>query len=110
MKQIILNVSDGVTEIEIQSRTISDKVWAKVVLDEARGDTITLDVDCHGKIALRKITPLEFVDEMNKIARESGLDEEVAHSRMDALMCRVLAEQGFGKGVSVFDQQSKYYA
>lgn len=110
MKQIILNVSDGVTEIEIQSRTISDKVWAKVVLDEARGDTITLDVDCHGKIALRKITPLEFVDEMNKIARECGLDEEVAHSRMDALMCRVLAEQGFGKGVSVFDRQSKHYA
>jgi hypothetical protein len=109
VKQIILNVSDGVTEIEIQSRTISDKVWAKVVLDEVRGDTITLDVDCHGKIALRKITPVDFLNEMNKIARESGLDEEVAHSRMDALMCRVLQEQGFGTGVRVFNMQSKGY-
>lgn len=109
MKQIILNVSDGVTEIELQSRTISDKAYAKVILDEVCGDTITLDVDCHGKVALRKITPVEFLNEMNKIARESGLDEEVAHSRMDALMCRVLAEQGFGKGVSVFDQQLKHY-
>jgi predicted RNase H-like nuclease (RuvC/YqgF family) len=110
MKQIVINVSDGVKEIEISSRKCDNMGLAIVGLDAIAGDTVTIDVDCSGKMELRKITPVEFLNEMNKIARESGFDEEVAHSRMGALMCRVLAEQGFGEGVSVFDQQSKHYA
>lgn len=110
MKQIVINVSDGVKEIEISSRKCDNLGLVIVGLDAIAGDTVTIDVDCSGKMELRKITPLEFVNEMNKIARDCGRDAEVAHSRMDALMCRVLQEQGFREGVSVFDQQSKYYA
>lgn len=110
MKQIVINVSEGVKEIEISSRKCDNLGLAIVGLDAIAGDTVTIDVDCSGKMEVRKITPLEFRDQMDKIARECGRDEEVAHSRMDALMCRVLQEQGFREGVQVFDRQSKYYA
>ena len=109
MKQIILNVSEGVKKINIQTREPCTESYVQLVLDEIVGDPVILDVDCSGKIELRKITPADFVYQMNEIAREYGHDEEVAHRRMDDLICRVLREQGFASGVQVFNRQSKYY-
>ena len=55
-------------------------------------------------------TPDQFYIQMQKIREELGGDEEVAHARMDDLMCRVLAELGYRDGVGVFDKQDKWYA
>lgn len=56
------------------------------------------------------ITPEKFKYEMRKIREEFGDDEEIAHSRMDKLMCMVLVELGFMDGVEIFDKQNKWYA
>lgn len=109
MKQITLNVSEGVNKIEIHSFVIGGNAQGVIIPDELPGDIVTIDIDCSGKMELRKITPAEFAVQMDKIARECKLDKEAAHSRMDALMCRVLQEQGFGTGVQVFNMQSKGY-
>lgn len=110
MKQIVLNVSEGVNKIDIQAFLIGSSTRGMIILDELPGDTVTIDIDCSGQMEIRKITPVEFAVQMDKIARDYGRDEEVAHSRMDALMCRVLSEQGFKEGVSVFDRLSKHHA
>ena len=54
-----------------------------------------------------KISPEEFERRMREC--ESG-DYEVAHARMDELMCQVLRDLGYGTGIDVFDQQDKWYA
>lgn len=55
-------------------------------------------------------TPDQFRSQMQKIREELGGDEEVAHARMDDLMCRVLVELGYRDGVGIFDKQEKWYA
>ena len=39
-----------------------------------------------------------------------GIDRETSHRRMDALMCKVLEDLGYGKGVKVFKETPKWYA
>ena len=53
------------------------------------------------------MTPDEFREKM--IAAQSA-DAEVAHSKMDELMCELLRELGYGSGVDVFDYQERWYA
>ena len=55
-------------------------------------------------------TPDQFFLQMQKIREEVGDDEEIAHARMDDLMCRVLVELGYRDGVGVFGVQVKWYA
>jgi hypothetical protein len=55
-------------------------------------------------------TPEQFRDDMQKIREEVGGDEEVAHARMDNLLCRVLVELGYRDGVAIFDKQLKWYS
>lgn len=110
MKQIILNVSEGIKKIDIQTSEPRTKTYTQLILDELLDDTVIFDINGSGKLELRKLTPAEFLGQMTKIVLEYGHDEEVAHLRMDELICRVLREQGFDAGVRVFDQQSKHYA
>lgn len=60
------------------------------------------------KAEREKMTPDRFEAEMRKIAAID--DVERRHSDGDDLMCRVLTELGFGAGVAVFKQTTKYYA
>ena len=57
-------------------------------------------------------TPDEFFWEMFKIADADpdGLDAENAHKEADKLICRVLKELGYGKGVIVFREMERWYA
>ena len=52
----------------------------------------------------------EFYKQMKLIAEEHTDDEEVAHFKMDRLMCELLIDLGYEDGIEVFNEQSKYYA
>jgi hypothetical protein len=54
-------------------------------------------------------TPEQFRDDMQKIRKEVGGDEVIAHIRMDEVLCRVLVELGYRDGVAIFDKQAKWY-
>ena len=59
------------------------------------------------------ITPKEFADRMNKILKvnkKEGSDKEMNHSHADNLLCEVLKEQGFEKGVKFFLELDIWYA
>lgn len=54
------------------------------------------------------MTPTEFEEEMRKIWERWGTEE--AHRQADELLCRVLAELGYDKGVEIFRKAAKWYA
>lgn len=62
------------------------------------------------------MTPEDFAKYMKKHSQTlwppniGGIDRETSHRRMDALMCRVLEDLGYGKGVKVFKETPKWYA
>ncbi len=56
------------------------------------------------------ITPEEFYKQMKELHEKFGEDEEVAHSMMDDMICKVLMELGYQEGVDVFRNQAKWYA
>lgn len=56
------------------------------------------------------MTPNDFHKKMEKLRDELKDDPEVMHQQMDDLMCRVLQEQGFWKGVEIFQKSESWYA
>lgn len=57
------------------------------------------------------MTPDEFRDEMRKIYPIDGeCDEEIAHGNADELMCKLLTQFGYGEGVKIFNDATKWYA
>ena len=49
----------------------------------------------------------EFTEKMAEISLG---DTEGAHWEADRLMCQVLTELGYGDGVKIFEEMSKWYA
>lgn len=58
--------------------------------------------------SLAPMSPKAFEKEMKKLAKDK--DTEASHSNMDGLMCEVLTQLGYGKGVAVFASAKKYYS
>lgn len=61
------------------------------------------------------ITPAEFEDRMREISTkvtDAFVDyhEEEAHIDADELMCNVLKDLGYTKGVEIFEQMPKWYS
>ena len=61
------------------------------------------------------ITPAEFEDKMREISTkvtDTFVDyhEEEAHSAADDLMCAVLRDLGYTKGVEIFERMPKWYS
>lgn len=61
------------------------------------------------------MTPAEFAEAMEDIRNyESGhgigYDKEVRHVSMDNLMCNVLRQLGYGEGIDLYEQTSRWYA
>ena len=56
------------------------------------------------------MTPEEFFNEMWMIRARCGNDEELVHGEMDDLMCHLLRELGYEKGVEIFEDTPKWYA
>ena len=54
------------------------------------------------------MTPEEFKKAMQKI--DDRGDKEYGHMEADELMCDLLEELGYGEGVDIFRQMSKWYA
>ena len=54
------------------------------------------------------MTKEEFAEKMAEIAK--GGDIEASHEDADDLMCQVLTEWGYGDGVKIFEEMSKWYA
>lgn len=65
--------------------------------------------ECEHYISV--MTPEKFAEEMRELSVEcSHGDTELAHVRMDELMCKVLKALGYGEGVDIFDDAHKWYA
>ena len=64
----------------------------------------------------RIMTPEEFAKKMKKISdnlkyqNDVYYDEEDAHMQMDDLMSDLLRQLGYGEGIDIFDNTSKWYA
>ena len=58
----------------------------------------------------KPMTPEQFEAEMKSIATDYAHDTEGAHGRADDLLCEVLNERGFTKGVQIFEDMPKWYA
>ena len=54
------------------------------------------------------MSPTEFEEAMSRIA--ATVDIEERHIEADDLMCEVLTELGFGRGVEIFERMPKWYA
>lgn len=59
-------------------------------------------------VAASPMTPEEFVSEAKSIVAKAADDYEAAHIELDALLCRVLGQLGYGEGVRVFEEAKKY--
>lgn len=58
----------------------------------------------------RIMTPEEFAKKMKKISDNLKYQEEDAHMQMDNLMSDLLRQLGYGEGIDIFDNTSKWYA
>jgi hypothetical protein len=56
------------------------------------------------------MTPEEFFEQMKMVSDRCGDDKEDSHKCMDRLMCLVLRELGYEKGVEFFENAPKWYA
>lgn len=54
-------------------------------------------------------TPEQFKAEMEEIVQKTDGDPHDVHVVMDATLCRVLTELGYGDGVAIFEKQDKWY-
>jgi hypothetical protein len=58
-------------------------------------------------------TPKEFAKEMQNLSDRLDkklIDKESAHSEADALLCKVLRELGYEKGVTIFESLDLWYS
>lgn len=60
------------------------------------------------------MTPEEFAEYMQFLhdlnEHGDGYDKEWTHIGMDALMCELLRDLGYKKGIEIFDKTSKWYS
>lgn len=59
------------------------------------------------------ITPAEFerrMQELHEGAERGDYDYEISHARADGLMCDVLQQFGYEKGVEIFENMGKWYS
>lgn len=56
------------------------------------------------------MSPEEFEKAMMNLAEQWDLDIELRHCEMDDLMCKVLVNLGYGKGVNIFEASERWYA
>ena len=56
------------------------------------------------------LTPEEFADRIRAIFQDVDHDVERAHGEADELLCDLLRELGYGDGVTIFENASKWYS
>ena len=55
------------------------------------------------------MSPAEFLQQMKTVEDGPG-DSETFHKVADGLLCEVLESLGYGEGVEVFREMTKWYA
>lgn len=59
------------------------------------------------------VTPDEFAERMKRIAENENnifIDQEDSHRAADDLMCELLYDLGYKKGIEIFEDMPKWYA
>lgn len=56
------------------------------------------------------MNPEEFYEKMLQLKNDFRGDEEKAHINMDNLICELLSTLGYGDGVKIFEETSKWYS
>ena len=56
------------------------------------------------------LTPEEFAEQMRRLVKVYGHDEEMFHIEADGLMAALLIALGYEKGVKEFIKQPKWYS
>ena len=52
----------------------------------------------------------KFAEEIKEAAERYANDVDIAHSIADGIMCDLLRELGYGKGVDIFEDMPKWYS
>ena len=112
MKQLIVNFDDNAPmfEIRVDMAAYGGPCGLLVNPEEVNSHVVMFDIHRDGTIRDHKLTPGEFASRMGELAERYKDDDELCHVYMDELMCKVLREHGFDKGVDVFDESPKWYA
>ena len=55
------------------------------------------------------MTPEEFEKEMQELYDNQGGNEEVFHVEADRLLCKLLKELGYEKGIEIFENADRWY-
>lgn len=59
---------------------------------------------------LKNMSAEEFYEKMSRLKNECGEDYELFHVKADDLMCELLKEIGYSKGVEVFENADVWYS
>lgn len=59
---------------------------------------------------MNNLTPKQFKEEMERLEREYSDDPECRHGAGDDLMCNLLRSLGYGEGIEIYDNWTKWYA
>ena len=112
MKQLTINFDECTPrfEIKLDVNALGTPSGICVNPEEVHGNFIAFDIDRYGVIREHMLTPGEFATRMRELGEMYKDDEELCHVYMDELMCKVLRDKGFGKGVDVFDETAKWYS
>lgn len=62
----------------------------------------------YKKLSDYLISPQAFAEQVKRIIDEAGDDYERSHLELDALLCRVLEQNGYGDGVKVYQKAPKW--
>ena len=94
--------------LERNANLIDD--WLAYTLDDVIDGTPTIIEAEEGEVELSELRADKFAEEMREALQRYGDDEEIVHRIGDGLMCDLLRELGYGKGVDIFEDMSKWYA
>ncbi len=62
----------------------------------------------YKKLSDYLVSPKSFVEQVKRIIDETGDDYERSHLELDALLCRVLEQNGYTEGVRLYQEAKKW--
>ena len=70
-------------------------------------ETSKVDPQPEFKVTIR---PEQFAKDMQEIIDEHSFSAEVSHHKFDNYVCDLLREWGFGEGVDIIENSTRWYA
>ena len=87
----------------------SSEHFCIVAVSKSRKDLLEQELKKgYKKLSDYLVSPATFAEQIKRIIDEAGDDFERAHSELDALLCRVLVQNGYAEGVQLYQKAEKW--